>query len=237
MASITAGIRRPRRTSLRLLVMFFSSVLLLGGFQAAAQAAPATPAEVPDINYDFSQNGSQVLLKFENAEVAVNDGDLVVKDLGGNEALRYALHYDLADHRYPISATVDGGTATLTPVTDKSQARALTPKEILDNTARVDAYRTKRERDDAALARFNQELAAATAIGSLVGTVIGAVVIGGILGCAIGALGAGIGCLPGIVTGAGIGGIVGTIAAGGGGLIVAGIQYLQVINTPFRPTS
>lgn len=90
---------------------------------------------------------------------------------------------------------------------------------------------TKQERDDEALARFNQELSAGLSISSIVGTVLGAIV-GGVLGCAGGIV---VGCLPFIPLGASIGSIVGLALGGGGSLIWAAITYFNTINSPFVP--
>ena len=86
-----------------------------------------------------------------------------------------------------------------------------------------DGYKSRQERDDAALNRVTSQLGTATAIGGFIGTVIG--FIAGVPLFGVGG-----------VAGAGIGGVVGTIIAGGPTLLYAATNYLTTLNTPFKAT-
>lgn len=95
-----------------------------------------------------------------------------------------------------------------------------------------DKPKTRQERDDQALARFNQQVQAGMSLSALIGMTIGAVV-GGTIGCILGIAAAVIGCLVAVAPAAGVGAIAGTILGGGGSAIAAGVQYFRTITAPF----
>ncbi|MCF8608601.1 hypothetical protein L5G28_00255 [Gordonia sp. HY285] len=173
-----------------------------------------------------------VIVRISSGSLTVDGGHLLVRDATGRALEKFPLAYIAPDDRtYPIAAQVSGRTATLTPSRDSS-ASAATPARLLAATevADKDGYGSKRERDDAALNRFNSEMSATLTLATIIGTVVG-VVIGGAAGCL---LTMAIGCIPGLTTGAALGGIGGTIVVGGGGAVVSAVRYFTTITAPFK---
>ncbi|HEY9312576.1 ammonium transporter [Williamsia sp.] len=183
-------------------------------------AIPANAAPTPtDISYEAEiVDNSKIVFTTDIGSLRTNDDELEIVDSAGNVAATVPLFFNLDDLQFPIATEVDGRTATLTPVVDRSAA---TP---------VAAPTSREERDMQALETLGTYVSVSVAIGGLVGTIIGAGI-----GCVAGLPAAGVGCLPGAVTGAGIGGVLGTIAVGGPTLIGAAINYFNTINSPFVP--
>ncbi|MGC4935500.1 glycine zipper family protein [Gordonia sp. DT30] len=201
---------------------------------SVAEAAPPTP-----VRYAVSTTPGQVHLSVDNGTVERRGDDLAVVDADGTVVFRLPLTYRLEYRQFPIRAQIADKSVILTPVRDVDESVPVNPRSVdpvrtpaAQSATQSAGPKTRQERDDAALARFNQQLAAGLTISTLVGTAIGAV-IGGVAGCLLGLPLAGLGCLPGIPLGASLGGVAGTIAGGGGVLIVAAIQYFQTINAPF----
>lgn len=202
----------------------------------------ATPGDSP-VRYTLTTTATSVDLSINNGRIEKRADVVSIKDASGITVLSIPLRYRLEYREYPIIAEVSPHKVSLIPSRDVSKSRAVDPASV--DAARKSAARsensttsrgpqTRQERDDAALARFNQQLAAGMTVSTLIGTAIGAVV-GAIAGCILGLPLAGLGCLPGIPLGATLGGLAGTILGGGGVLIVAAIQYFQTINAPFTP--
>ncbi|MYR08374.1 glycine zipper family protein [Gordonia sp. SID5947] len=228
----TGASRRHTRLHLTLLASISLATALITAFAGSVQAAPAKPAPT---TYDVAVRAGSFSLTVHNGSISTNSGALVIRNSAGAEKFRMPLAYRKEYQQFPIDARTVGNTATLIPSRNVARSTPVNPVEVealrVIAANQVDAPQTKKERDDQALARFNQELSAGLTISSLVGTVLGAIV-GGVLGCAGGIA---VGCLPFIPLGASIGGIVGLALGGGGSLIGAAIQYFNTINSPFVP--
>ncbi|MGV9825762.1 glycine zipper family protein [Gordonia sp. NPDC003429] len=201
--------------------------------------ANAAPPTATPVQYRLTQTPTSVVLDFTNAKILRTADSVEIQNSTGATVFRMPLSYRLEYREFPIDSAVAGNTVTLTPSKNLARSRALSPVEVdpirqVAAQQKVDAPRTKQERDDQALARFNQELGAGLTISSLVGLAIGAIA-GGVIGCLLGLPLLGVGCLPGIPLGASLGSIVGIILGGGGSAIVGGINYFNTINSPFVP--
>ena len=213
--------------------------LLTAVTTAFAATVSASPARSADVGYTLSTTATSVDLILKNGSAAVLPGALAIRNDVGKEILRMPLSYRMEYREFPIDAHVAGQRISLIPSKNPARARAVSPTQVdpvrlvADNAAKKGPA-TKQERDDAALARFNQQLALGTSLSSLIGLGIGAVV-GGLIGCAIGLTAAVIGCLVGVAPAAGLGSIIGLAIGGGGTAIVGAVQYFQTINSPFVP--
>lgn len=224
---------RSRHRSIILLVAI-SLALVLISRGTPANAAPPTP-----VGYTLSSTSTSLTLTLQHGTFKRGQNSLAIVDNAGSAVFQMPLSYRFEDREYPIAAQISGNSVTLIPSHRVADSRSIDPQLVEPVRAAagkqlVDAPTTRQERDNQALAQFMQILGAGTTIGTLVGTIIGAIV-GGVIGCAIGLAAAVIGCLVAVVPAAGLGGVAGTIVGGGGTLVVAGIQYLQTINSPFVP--
>ncbi|MGC5257362.1 glycine zipper family protein [Gordonia sp. DT218] len=229
--------RRHARLHLTFLATISLATALITAFAGSVQAAPAHAAPT---TYDVAVGAGSFSLTVHNGSISTNSGALVIRNSAGAEKFRMPLAYRKEYQQFPIDARTVGNTATLIPSRNVARSTPVNPIEVealrtVAATQVADAPRTKRERDDQALARFNQMAAAGMTISSIVGVAIGAVV-GGLVGCSLGLFAAGIGCiLGGIQLGAGLGSIAGLILGGGGSVITAAVQYFNTINSPFVP--
>lgn len=230
--------RRPGlRRNLRLISIFSFVTVAITAFAGVAQAAPTQPAPT---TYDIHTTASSFSITVHNGSISTDNGVLAIRNNAGATAFQMPLNYRKEYLQFPIDTRTSGDTATLIPSRDVARAVPVDPVEVeklrvqAAKEQKADGPQTKRERDDEALARFNQELSAGVSISSLVGTVLGAIV-GGVAGCLLGLPLAGLGCLPGIPLGASLGGIAGLALGGGGTLIYSAIQYFNTINSPFVP--
>ncbi|EGD54440.1 hypothetical protein [Gordonia neofelifaecis] len=204
---------------------FIALIAVLTALPFLAAPAHASPPAPP--RAEVSTTADSVHVTIFNGTLAVEDGSLVFRNQSGAVVANYPLTFVTPDARsHSIAATVNGATATLTP---PKNAAASFRNDVADR----DGYRSKKERDDAALARFNSEMAAGMTISTIIGTAIGAVIGGvaaGVL-CGATATPAIIACIP---VGAALGGIAGTVIGGGGSLINSAIRYFTTINSPFK---
>ncbi|PWD42898.1 glycine zipper family protein [Gordonia paraffinivorans] len=227
------AIPRSRMRTMVLAVISLAAVAITA-FAGVAQAAPKQPATP---TYDASWNASSLTLALHNAKASTENGTLTIRDFSGKELFRMPLAYRLEDRQFPIDARQAGNKVTLTPSRDAARSVKVDAAEVeqLRGIARhqVAAPETRQERDDQALARFQQQLQTGMTVSSLVGTILGAIV-GGIIGCVAGIVAAVVGCLVGVAPAAAVGGMVGLIFGGGGTLIGAAIQYFNTINSPFK---
>ncbi|MGB3697295.1 MAG: hypothetical protein WBA05_07665 [Gordonia sp. (in: high G+C Gram-positive bacteria)] len=231
-----------RNTLIALLAVVTALPFLVSPAHAAPNdGAVKVTAEVYNNPQTFNSpktyNG-EVRVNVLNGSVDIKDGYLRFLDKKGKVLEQYPLSFIAPDNRtYPIDATVKGNTATLVPSTKvarstKTDAALLARTNVADR----DGYTSKKARDDAALARLNQELAAGGTISALIGTAVGAV-LGGLLATAVcGAvlLPALIACIP---AGAAVGGIIGTVVIGGPAALVSIQRYFDTINKPFKNVS
>ncbi|WP_168703320.1 glycine zipper family protein [Gordonia paraffinivorans] len=227
------AIPRSRMRTMVLAVISLAAVAITA-FSGVAQAAPKQPATP---TYDASWNASSLTLALHNAKASTENGTLTIRDFSGKELFRMPLAYRLEDRQFPIDARQAGNKVTLTPSRDAARSVKVDAAEVeqLRGIARhqVAAPETRQERDDQALARFQQQLQTGMTVSSLVGTILGAIV-GGIIGCVAGIAAAVVGCLVGVAPAAAVGGMVGLVFGGGGTLITAAIQYFNTINSPFK---
>ncbi|MGW0039580.1 glycine zipper family protein [Gordonia sp. NPDC003376] len=216
--------------------MLFVGISLVIPLSDAGRAQAGSP---PDpVGWTVSRTGAQVTVELTHGAFRQTGNSLSLLDDSGTAVARLPLTYRLEYGEFPIAVSISGDSATLTPSRNPARARALDPTQV--DAVRWAAKkqssppRTRQERDDQALARFNQQLMAGMTVSTIVGIVLG-VVIGAIVGCIPGLALAGVGCIPGLALGATVGSIVGTVLGGGGSLIVAAWQYFQTINSPFVP--
>lgn len=220
----------------RILTILSLAIAATTAFAGAAQAAPRPAAQPVDFN--VSTTADTVKIAVGNGTIGIDDGAVVIKNKANAEVWKLPLNYRMEDRQFPIDAKQASNSVTLTPSKDVKRSTQVDRKQV-DAARQVAAKKgpqTKQERDDQALARFNQQVQAGMTISTIVGTAIGAVV-GGAIGCIFAGIPtAGIGCiLVGLPIGATVGGIAGTVLGGGGTVIGAGIQYFQTINSPFKP--
>ncbi len=223
------------RSSLRLSAIGIAVATAAATAIGTSGQAAATPADA--VPYTVQRVGSSVRIDVERGAIAVEQGILVIRNAVGAPISKQPLYYFYEGRRFPIAATASGRTATLTPVTDVAQSVKLTTAQIAQTHPvrwAIDGPQTRQQRDDEALQRFLTIAGASMTISSIVGLVIGAV-LGGVVGCLIGATAAIVGCFPGIMLGISLGSIAGVIIGGGGGTIAAGVEYINTINSPFKP--
>ncbi len=226
-------LRLPRFCAVTLLVI--AAVFMQ--WAATGTRAAAAPTGV---GVGITMTKTSVTFALKDGSAQVRAGELLVRDRAGADVGRVPLSYRMDDRQYPIEARVVGRTVTLTPVPVRDVARstAVDPREVaMARTAAKkesdkDKPKTRQERDDQALARFNQQVQAGMSLSALIGMTIGAVV-GGTIGCILGIAAAVIGCLVAVAPAAGVGAIAGTILGGGGSAIAAGVQYFRTITAPF----
>lgn len=169
--------------------------LLAGGTSSAEPVLPATPFHVRKTS--------------TNLEVSINDGTfalvgdrLVILSRDHRLVSTLPLSFRLNDYLFPVTAKIDGDTATITPSLDVAQALYRPVSSPANQQAAQD--------------HLNADLAAGAGIGLVVGTAIGAV--GGCL------LGAGIGAVLG-----GLATVLGTSIIGLGGLGVVLIPANSIV--------
>lgn len=221
---------------LRITTILALVVTALATFPALAHAKPG------DVAYTVNRVGNTIEIAVRNGTLITSGGRLAVRNSAGAELISMPLSYRMEDRQFPIDARGEGARTTLTPIRDPRRSVAVSPVEV--ESARMLAAnqrnkwatpRNRQERDNQALALFNEQLRAGMSISSIVGAVTG-FIIGGVIGCLLaGVITLGIGCLPAMATFGSLGSISGLILGGGGSLIVAGVQYFQTINSPFRP--
>lgn len=223
------------RGSLRLSAIGISVATAAATAVGASGQVAAAPANA--VPYTVQRVGQSVQINVDRGAVAVEQGILVIRNAVGTPVSKQPLYYFKDSRRFPIAATAAGRTVTLTPVTDVAQSVKLTPAQIAQaHPVRwaIDGPQTQQQRDDEALQKFITTAGAALTISSIIGMVIGGI-LGGVIGCLIGATAAIVGCFPGIMLGVSLGSIAGVILGGGGGAIAAGVEYINTINSPFKP--
>lgn len=205
------------------------------GIATVAHAAPTTPAGV---HYAAKLVGHTVKIDVTNGTLAVDGNFVALRDRTGADVMRIPLRYNLEDRTYPIATKVASSRSiTLIPVRNVAKSTKADPTDVSRGTTvverRIRGYQSKQERDDAAFARFQSQVAGAmtvsTIIGLAIGLVVGAILVG-IPTCATI-----IACIPGILLGGSLGSAVGIVLGGGGAVFGYGMQYFNTINSPFVP--
>lgn len=207
--------------------------------------AAAAPAADP-VKYLISTTADKkVNLSVKNGSITTDDGWVSILNKKGGTVWTMPLTYSLENLQFPIKVVKSRANfVTLKPITDPALAKPADAKSVAEartmafNYARKQnpesaGYRTKKERDDAALNRFQSEVGAGMTISSVVFAVIGVVIGIGLIGT-IGCLTI-VACVPALTAGVALGGIAGTVLGGSGSVVVAGLRYFQTINAPFTP--
>ncbi|MFI5784042.1 hypothetical protein [Nocardia sp. NPDC051570] len=205
-----------------------------------SDAAPAQPNPVPvtrtdlapGIHWTADRVDNSVVVKIDAGSLAARDGQFQVLDAAGTVVAGLPLSYGMNGLEFPIAATIDGNTATLTPSTDPATA---TPVRMLQP---VDAQSDF----DSALSAAGTQFGLAVGVGALIGTIVG-----GIGGCVLGAIVPAAlltpiffpgwigGCLAGAAAGVALGAAAGTVLLGLPVGIASAIQFFQRLNTPQVP--
>ncbi|MFF0526791.1 hypothetical protein ACFYT3_00250 [Nocardia amikacinitolerans] len=222
----------------------------------ATTAATAHAAPIPDdpaaaaVHYEVTRSGDSAVLNITNGTLREIDQQLVLVDRDDRFVAAIPLSYRIDDTAYPITARVDGATATLTPSKDNPQR--ITPvaaaEVVTVEQAASQVAESFTPRDAQALGVFAQR----AAIGAAVSAVLGAVLGGGV-GCLVGAAaGAAIsspliallvpfvgatvaGCVLGMATLGAVGSMAGIVLAGGPITLFSAIQYFSTIVAPCPP--
>ncbi|GAB07778.1 hypothetical protein GII30_19220 [Gordonia amarae] len=229
------------RTVVRVITASVLAIFAMTTAFMSTGGAAAAPAPKP-VSYKLLNTGKGVKMHVGNGTITSDDGWLAINDTAGRKVFTMPLSYSIDKLQFPIDIRHNGKyDAVLTPSQDKARAKALSPAGFAAAQLRIqqdyakkkkkcdkamtdkDGYKSRQERDDAALNRVTSQLGTATAIGGFIGTVIG--FIAGVPLFGVGG-----------VAGAGIGGVVGTIIAGGPTLLYAATNYLTTLNTPFKAT-
>ncbi|WP_222111787.1 hypothetical protein ACE11G_02495 [Gordonia sp. PS3] len=227
------------RNAPRAIIAVIAAVAAVLPFLAApAHAAPNEPR--PHARVQSSRD--HVIVTVANASVSREDHTLVLRDRSGRVLERFPLTFIAPDDRtYPIDADVSGRTVRLTPSRDLARS-SRTDAALLEKVRVADAngYKSKDERDDAALSRLSREVTTGATVSTVIGAALGAV-LGGAAGCLFGLAAGPLGCFfAGVPLGATAGAGLGVIISGG----VAGaavLHYFDTVNRPFKdltpPTS
>ncbi|MDR7167290.1 hypothetical protein J2W56_001008 [Nocardia kruczakiae] len=230
--------------------------LAIGALACATGIATAQPAAgrsaVPEIHYTAQLDGKSVKFSTDVGSLAVRDQHLDVLDDHGNQVAAIPLTYRMNDLDHPIAAAVSDRTVVLTPDTNPAAAMpaADAPRadvhpvaEAVEHVAAT--YPSPDARSADALATLTQQLTVATMLSGMLATIVGAGV-GCVAGLVVGAaattpvawlLGAGpiAGCVGGAVLFGSIGAIGGTLLVGGPLAVGAVFQYFQTMNAPIVP--
>ncbi|MBY6368081.1 ammonium transporter [Rhodococcoides corynebacterioides] len=209
----------------RLVATSAIAVASLAVWTGTAYAEPTTPApstteENSAINWATRVENGGVITTVDAGLFRASDDDksVVLEDNEGNEVLSLPLSFNLNGVEFPygVEYTDEGRTVKLIP--NLAAPIGLEPAALEQNVASP-AENLKAEQ------AFQSQLALASAVGGLTGTIIGAVA-GAVLGLPL--LGAGsVITIP--IAGA-AGGFIGTLVAGGPTLVVAGLDLLNTYN-------
>ncbi|MFE9580684.1 hypothetical protein ACFYO1_30200 [Nocardia sp. NPDC006044] len=196
----------------------------------SANTAHADP-ETADIHYTAGVVGTSVVLSTDSGTLTAADGQFRLSDRTGRLLVSMPLSYQRDAKVWPITAKIDGNTATLTPGTDPAAARPA-PPELRDIA--IDPQSTD---FNTAVMNFATVTGLGVALGTLIGTAIGAgigcVAGGALVGAAAAVPTIGVLAVPGflggcLVTGAAaapIGAIIGTIALGVPAAVIGGLLF------------
>ncbi|WP_410874574.1 hypothetical protein [Nocardia sp. A7] len=215
--------------------------LCIGAGTGHADPAPAQT----DVHYEVSRQGDAAVVTTSDGKLQVVEGQLVLTTGADVPVAVLPLSYRMDDKVFPIAATIDSGTATLTPSRDGGTTTAAATNVVTQDAAVRQIAESFTPRDQTALGMFTQRLT----IGSAVSAIIGAVLGGGI-GCLVGgAAGAVIaspvivllvpwvgatvaGCVLGAATLGAVGGMVGLVTVGGPLALFSAYQYFSTILAP-----
>ncbi|MEU0507215.1 hypothetical protein [Nocardia sp. NPDC005998] len=217
---------------------------------ATAQAAPTTDGESSAVHYEVTRSGDSAILAVSGGTLRHLDQQLVLFDRTDQPVAAIPLSYRVDDTAYPITASIDGTTATLTPSkNDGRPATHIAASDIVTvEQAATQVAESFTPRDAQALGAFAQRAAIGAAVSAVVGAAIGAGVgclAGGAVGAAISSpvifllapfVGATVaGCVLGMATLGAVGSMAGIVLAGGPITLFSAIQYFSTILAPCPP--
>ncbi|MEV6554088.1 hypothetical protein AB0M22_00105 [Nocardia sp. NPDC051756] len=203
------------------------TVAALVGSAGTSHAEPG----VPEIHYTAGVVDKSVVLSTDAGALAAADGQFRLSDRAGRLLVSMPLSYQRDGKVWPITAKIEGNTATLTPNTDPAAAD-LAPAALRDIA--IDPQSTD---FNTAVMNFATVAGLGVALGTLIGTAIGAgvgcIAGGALVGAAAAVPTIGVLAVPGflggcLVTGAAaapIGAIIGTIALGVPAAVIGGLLF------------
>lgn len=215
-----------------------------------AHAAPVGEKPSAAVKYEVSRAGDAAVLTVTGGTLRQLDQQLALLDGDNQLVAAIPLTYRIDDTAYPITARIDGGTATLTPSKDNPQRVApVTAADVVAvDRAAAQIAESFTPRDAQALGAFAQRAAIGAAVSAVLGAVVGAGV-GCLVGAAAGAVlsspviallvpfvGATVaGCVLGMATLGAVGSMGGIVVAGGPITLFSAIQYFSTILAPCPP--
>lgn len=217
---------------------------------ATAQAAPAAGEESGGVHYEVTRRGDSAVVAISGGTLRHDDQQLVLFDPSDKPVAAIPLTYRVDDIAYPITASIDGATATLTPSGD--HGKPVTPVAASDivtvERAATQVAESFTPRDAQALGVFAQRAAIGAAVSAVLGAVIGAGIgclVGGAAGAVVSSpvialllpfVGATVaGCVLGMATLGAVGTMAGVVLAGGPITLFSAIQYFSTILAPCPP--
>jgi len=241
---------------MKLKAPIITSALLISAmtvFNAAAQAAPL-PEEAaalstdiaPGIHYRASIVDNSVVITTDAGSLTTRGAEFQILDAEQQLVAGFPLTYQRDDKEWPIAATVNGNTATLTPISDPAAGRPIDqdPGGLRELSLSDIALDPTSPAFGAAVGSAAAEVGLGLAVGSLIGTAIGAgigcIAGGALVGSAVAVPTVGVLAVPGflggcLVTGAaggGVGAIAGTVLVGGPIAVASAAKFFNTINAP-----
>ncbi|MET8423701.1 hypothetical protein [Nocardia sp. NPDC004860] len=217
---------------------------------ATAYAEPTAGGESAPVAYEVTRQGDSAVLTVSDGTLRRLDEQLVLFDRHDRPVAALPLTYRIDDTAYPVTARLDGSTATLTP--SKANPQQITRVDTRDvvtvDQAATQVAESFTPRDAQALGAFAQRVAIGAAVSAVLGAVLGAGVgclVGGAAGAVISSpviallvpfVGATVaGCVLGMATLGAVGSMAGIVLAGGPITLFSAIQYFSTILTPCAP--
>ncbi|MGW6117988.1 hypothetical protein ACWFRF_03015 [Nocardia sp. NPDC055165] len=212
-----------------------AALLTVGAVAAATGIAHAEPTPTSEVHYAATQSGKSAVVTVDAGSLLIDQDRLQVKGQQGQLLASMPLSFHLDDKILPIEATVEGRTATLTPVTDPARAVTATAIASLEDVA----ARTREERDREAFTKMDGQIRFSV----MVGAIIGGVLAGGV-GCVVGGVVAAptavltaifgplAGCVAGALAMAPVGALGGTLFVAAPVALASALQYFATINSP-----
>ncbi|SEL00772.1 hypothetical protein [Rhodococcus maanshanensis] len=204
------------------------TIASMGIIAGTAHADPA-PATATGVGWNVTRSGNQVILDTAAGSLATENNHLIVRDSSGAivESVPLALAVDGISH--PVTAKIDGRTATLTADTSPAAATSVAlPAKDIDLPA--------------AVAGVKDNITMTGAVGGFLGAatgLVGGCILGAVAGGVVSAPAAmlfGAGPLAGCIGGAllvGAGASLAGTAIGGLGAVAANAQpFITLLNAP-----
>ncbi|MFD3463674.1 hypothetical protein ACFWVM_28500 [Nocardia fluminea] len=220
-------------------------VLSIAALTVSAGTAQAQPGAVDQpVAFTAHATDHASIIEIDRGSLTADNGVFEIRDTAGTLVAATPLTFAVDDFLFPITARIDGRTATLTPelTMDKAVYRPIAlPFE--DKAP----WKSEYDREQAAWSRMTSTIGMGATIGTLVGGLGGAAVgcvLGGIAGATVAAAtivgmfgpfipAAAVGCLGGVLAIGALGTVAGQILVTAPVAVGAVIQYLTTINQPF----